>query len=77
VTSLCFKWKLGEAFRLPARLYPKTVVVWVHVCKKQNQCVDVVQELLLTISWHYEDCNSTMKAKYIQMERPRDSSLVT
>jgi hypothetical protein len=48
-----------------------------YVCKKQNHCVDVVQKLLLTISWHYEDCNSTMKAKYFQMKRPRDSSLVT
>jgi hypothetical protein len=47
------------------------------VCKKQNRCVDVVQQLLLTVLWHCEDCNSTMKAKYFQMKRPRDSSLVT
>ena len=52
-------------------------VYGIYVCKKQNRCVDVVHKLLLTISWHYEDRNSTMKAKYFQMKRPRDSSLVT
>lgn len=57
--------------------YTKCAVLWFYVCKKQNHCVDVDEKLLLTISWHYEDCNSTMKAKYFQMKRPRDSSLVT